>query len=108
MHLLHVKKLLASPRFSLALGVLSGFAVFYFLYFFQAFGISLGTSYSGHSHLVRSASFGLLTLAYLAVFERWLKPPWVHQRYVYALLWYLGLLLLGAHLVFLLFNFFWN
>jgi hypothetical protein len=89
-------------------GCLSGFSVFYFLYFFEAYGIQKGLSYSGHSHLFRSISFGVLTFVYLAVFEAWLKPRWVAARFIYVAGWYAGLVILGGQLIFLLFNFFWN
>lgn len=90
------------------LGLLSGFSVFYFLYFFGAYGIQKGLSYSGHSHLFRSISFGGLTFAYLTLSEVWLKPKWVENNPVRKALWYVGLVMLGSQLIFILFNFFWN
>jgi len=94
--------------FPLALGLISGFSVFYFLYLFGAYGIQKGLSYSGHSHLFRSISFGVLTFVYLTVFETWIKPKWNITRLSHSILWYLSLLLIGSQLIFLLFNFFWN
>ena len=102
------KKLFSFYYFSIFLGILSGFSVFYFLYFFGAYGIQKGLSYSGHSHLFRSISFGVLTFSYLTVFETWLKPKWATTRFTHVLAWYIGLLILGSQLIFLLFNFFWN
>ncbi|MCI4650198.1 LytTR family transcriptional regulator DNA-binding domain-containing protein [Phaeodactylibacter sp.] len=97
------------PRlYPIILGFLSGFSVFYFLYTFGAYGIQKGLSYSGHSHLFRSISFGLLTFAYLTVFEAWLKPKLNISQLSHTMLWYLSLVLLGSQLIFLLFNFFWN
>jgi hypothetical protein len=90
------------------LGVLSGFLVFYFLYFLDAFGIQKGLSYSGHSHLVRSLSFGLLTFLYLAILETFLRPRLHITGLRQKMLWYVGLVFLGSHLIFLLFNYFWN
>ncbi len=110
-HLAHFsifKNLKSKSFIPIGLGLLSGFAVFYFLYFFGAYGIQKGTSYSGHSHLFRSLSFGLLTFVYLSLFELWLKPKRVESKFIYALIWYLGLVILGSHLIFILFNFFWN
>ena len=102
------KKLSSSELFPLILGLVSGFSVFYYLYFFEAYGIQIGISYSGHSHLFRSVSFGVLTFAYLTVFEIWVKPKWATRHIKYAVTWYLGLVILGSQLVFVLFNFFWN
>jgi hypothetical protein len=86
----------------------SGFSVFYFLYFFGAYGIQQGMSYSGHSHLFRSISFGVLTFTYLLVFESWVKPKLKIKGIKRSMLWYMALVLLGNQLIFLLFNFFWN
>ncbi len=102
------KKLFSSHYFPIFLGILSGFSVFYFLYFFEAYGIQKGLSYSGHSHLFRSISFGVLTFAYLTVFETWLKPKWATASLTHVVAWYTGLVILGSQLIFLLFNFFWN
>ena len=97
-----------SELFSLALGLISGFSVFYFLYIFGAYGIQKGISYSGHSHLFRSISFGLLTFTYLTAFETWIKPKLNLTKLSHSILWYIGLLFIGSQLIFFLFNFFWN
>ncbi|MFY0689272.1 MAG: DNA-binding protein [Cyclobacteriaceae bacterium] len=102
------RKLYYSKLFPAILGFISGFSVFYFLYLFGAYGIQKGLSYSGHSHLFRSISFGLLTFVYLTAFEVWLKPKLNVTRFGPSILWYLSLVLLGSQLIFLLFNFFWN
>lgn len=102
------KKLFSSDYFSIILGLLSGFSVFFFLYFFEAYGIQKGLSYSGHSHLFRSISFGVLTFSYLTLFETWLKPKWAKGRWLNQTAWYVGLVMLGSHLIFILFNYFWN
>ena len=102
------RKRYAPSFFPVILGFISGFSVFYFLYLFGAYGIQKGLSYSGHSHLFRSISFGILTFAYLTAFEGWLKPKLNITRLGPAILWYLGLVFLGSQLIFLLFNFFWN
>ncbi|MEM7102915.1 MAG: LytTR family transcriptional regulator DNA-binding domain-containing protein [Bacteroidota bacterium] len=94
-----------SPLF---LGAICGFSVFYFLYFFESYGIQKGLSYSGHSHLFRSISFGVLTFAYLAIFETWIKPVWKINNTWRGVAWYVALVLLGSQLIFLLFNYFWN
>ncbi|SEJ52303.1 LytTr DNA-binding domain-containing protein [Cyclobacterium xiamenense] len=94
--------------FPLALGLISGFSVFYFLFFFGAYGIQKGISYSGHSHLFRSISFGVLTFMYLTAFETWMKPKLNITRLSHSIIWYIGLLIIGSQLIFLLFNFFWN
>ena len=102
-------RMLYSPRLlPVILGLISGFSVFYFLYFFGAYGIQKGLSYSGHTHLFRSISFGLLTFVYLTAFEGWIKPKLTFTRPNHSILWYLGLVLLGSQLIFILFNFFWN
>ncbi len=102
------KKLFSSKFSSAFLGVLSGISVFYFLYFFAAYGIQKGLSYSGHSHLFRSLSFGTLTFAYLTIFESWLRPRWATTRLVNVAAWYALLVILGGQLIFILFNFFWD
>lgn len=93
---------------SVFLGLISGFSVFYFLYFFGAYGIQQGISYSGHSHLFRSICFGLLTFAYLLVFESWVNPKLKITGIKRSVLWYTTLVFLGSQLIFLLFNYFWN
>lgn len=90
------------------LSFISGFSVFYFLYFFAAYGIQKGISYSGHSHLFRSISFGILTLSYLLIFESWVKPKLKIKGIKRSVMWYIALVALGSQLIFLLFNFFWN
>lgn len=89
-------------------GLISGLSVFYFLYFFGAYGIQKGISYSGHSHLFRSISFGVLTFTYLTAFEIWVKPKWKITGFRHLFIWYVVLILLGSQLIFILFNFFWN
>ncbi|WP_296705816.1 LytTR family transcriptional regulator DNA-binding domain-containing protein [Algoriphagus sp.] len=101
-------KLFSIKFFPIILGLISGFSVFYFLYFFGAYGIQEGISYSGHSHLFRSLSFGVLTFAYLTAFEIWLKPKLDITSLRSSIMWYLSLVLLGSQLIFILFNFFWN
>lgn len=105
---IHFNKRYLSRYFPVVFGILSGFSVFYFLYFFEAYGIQKGLSYSGHSHLFRSISFGVLTFTYLTIFETWLKPKWAKGRWLNQTAWYVGLVMLGSHLIFILFNFFWN
>ncbi|MAD96081.1 MAG: hypothetical protein CMB99_02025 [Flavobacteriaceae bacterium] len=95
-------------NFTIALGILSGFSVFYFLYFLDAFSIQKGISYSGHSHLFRSASFGFMTFSYLLLFEVWIKERFNLSNTKRIALWYLTLVVLGSQLTFVLFNFFWN
>jgi len=93
---------------SILLGLISGFSVFYFLYFFEAYGIQKGISYSGHSHLFRSTSFGVLTFTYLTIFETWLKPKLDIISFKRQIIWYTSLIILGSQFIFILFNFFWN
>ncbi|MBO6515058.1 MAG: LytTR family transcriptional regulator [Bacteroidia bacterium] len=105
---LKTAKLSSELRYPLLFGIVSGFLFFYFLYFFEAYGIQKGLSYSGHSHLFRSVSFGVLILVFNSVCEAWIKPQWVRASYVLTAIWYLGLIFMGGQLVFLLFNYFWN
>jgi len=102
------KKLFSLKLLPAILGLISGFSIFYFLYLFGAYGIQKGLSYSGHSHLFRSISFGVLTFAYLTAFETWLKPKLNIARLWHSILWYFSLVFLGSQLIFILFNFFWN
>lgn len=102
------KKVIHLKYFSVFLGLIAGFSVFYFLYFFNAYGIQQGLSYSGHSHLFRSFSFGVLTFLYLVIFETWVKPKSTFTNYRHLILWYVGLVCLGSNLIFILFNYFWN
>ncbi|MGI9530531.1 LytTR family transcriptional regulator DNA-binding domain-containing protein [Lutimonas sp.] len=101
-------KVNSDKYFSILLGLISGFAVFYILYFFEAYGIQKGLSYSGHTHLFRSVSFGILTGVYLMFFESILKPKLNINKIKQLILWYLFLIFLGVNLIFLLFNYFWN
>lgn len=94
--------------YSLFLGLISGALVFYFLYFLDAYGIQKGLSYSGHTHLFRSISFGILTFAYLTIFEFWIKPKLPVTGFLKELIWYVFLVVIGCQLIFLLFNYFWN
>lgn len=89
-------------------GLVSGFCVFYFLYVFRAYGIEEGYSYSGHSLIFRSSSFGLLTFSYITILERWLKPRWQINSLSRKIIWFAFLILLGCQLIFILFNYFWN
>ncbi|MCB0705907.1 MAG: LytTR family transcriptional regulator [Saprospiraceae bacterium] len=102
------KKLLSPKLFPVIFGLVSGFLVFYFLYFFEAYGIQKGLSYSGHTHLFRCLSFGALTFGYLTAFETWFKSKFHVTNFIYLALWYIGLVFLGSQLIFILFNFFWN
>lgn len=95
-------------RIPFLLGAFSGLAVFYFLYVFGAYGIQKGISYSGHSHLFRSISFGTFTAIYLATFESFLKPKLNIHGVRASILWYVLLIFFGSQGVFLLFNYFWN
>lgn len=94
--------------FPLFFGLISGFSVFYFLYAFGAYGIQKGLSYSGHSLLFRSVSFGVLTFTYLTIFEATIKSKLKITSFKHELVWYTALILLGSHLIFILFNYFWN
>lgn len=86
----------------------SGILVFYFLYFLEAYGIQQGISASGHNHLVRSLSFGVLTSLYLYLFENFLRPALPQLSKGHALVAQLLSLLIGIQLIFVLFNYFWN
>ena len=100
---------LSSPELApMVLGLISGLFIFYSLYFLEAYGIKKGVSYSGHSLLFRSISFGVLTFLHLTTFETFLKPKWAAGQVKYVVGWYLGLAILGSQFVFILFNFFWN
>ncbi|WP_299681769.1 LytTR family DNA-binding domain-containing protein [uncultured Tenacibaculum sp.] len=92
----------------ISFGLISGIAVFYFLYFFEAYGIQKGVSYSGHSHLFRSISFGVLTFTYLFFLESYVKSRFQVITLSKQFYWYLSLIVIGNQLIFLLFNFFWN
>ena len=92
----------------LIFGLISGISIFYFLYIFGAYGIQKGISYSGHSHLYRSITFGLLTFTYLSILETWIKPKLKVFGFKNTFLWYVILIFIGSHLIFILFNFFWN
>ncbi|WP_299836453.1 LytTR family transcriptional regulator DNA-binding domain-containing protein [uncultured Tenacibaculum sp.] len=97
-----------STFFPIVLGLISGISVFYFLYFFEAYGIQKGTSYSGHSHLFRSFCFGIITFVYLAFFEFYLKKKFAINAVKQKVFWYVFLVFFGSQLIFLLFNYFWN
>lgn len=103
-----LKKLFSSNFFSIFFSAISGLSVFYFLYFFGAYGIEKGLSYSGHTHLFRSISFGVLTFGYLVFLETVHLKKFKISNLRYLVLWYSVLIILGSQLIFLLFNFFWN
>ena len=90
------------------LGILSGFSVFYFLFFLDAFSIQKGISYSGHSHLFRSISFGFLTFVYQFILEVFIRNRFEIKSVQQNIIWFLVLVFIGSQLTFLLFNFFWN
>ena len=90
---------------SVFLGLLSGFSVFYFLYAFGAYDIQKGFSYSGHSLLFRSICFGVLTSTYFIIFETWFKSKLNISGYKQEFIWYTSLIILGSHLIFILFNY---
>lgn len=93
---------------ALLFGLLSAFGVFYFLYFFGAFGIDQGVSYSGHSHLERSIYFGAVTGFWYWSAVKYLNPFLLKPSPVHWIVWYVFLMFLGGQFTFLLFNYFWN
>lgn len=97
-----------SKLWVLFLSFFLGFSVFYILYFFEAYGIQKGLSYSGHSHFFRSVSFGILTFVFWFLLEILVKPRFNVTKLKDQIIWYVILVLLGIQLTFLLFNFFWN
>lgn len=88
--------------------LLSGILVFYFLYFLEAYGIQQGLSTSGHNHLVRSLSFGILTTLYVYLFEKWMRPNLAPSSKWHSLVSQLASLIIGVQLFFLMFNYFWD
>lgn len=105
---MQLNKAILARYASVVLSLIAGSSVFYFLYFFGAYGIQKGISYSGHSHLFRSVSFGVLTFAYILFFETWLKPRFKIKGIRKTIIWYGVLVLTGSQFIFLLFNYFWN
>ncbi|CAM1344300.1 LytR/AlgR family response regulator transcription factor [Tenacibaculum amylolyticum] len=98
----------SAKLWTLLLSFFLGFSVFYILYFFEAYGIQKGVSYSGHTHFFRSVSFGVLTFVFWFLLEIWVKPRFNIKKQKDYVIWYVFLVLLGTQLTFLLFNFFWN
>lgn len=103
--LLQLKKQLNTREWLLALA--SGGFMFVVLYLYNAFNIQTGTSYSGHSLLFRSVCFGLITFVSVAIFEWLIRPRFIIKSHHQKGIWYAFEILITAHLVYLLFNYFW-
>ncbi|MDW3196848.1 MAG: LytTR family DNA-binding domain-containing protein [Cytophagales bacterium] len=100
-----VKKQLNTREWLLALT--SGGFMFVVLYLYNAFNIQTGTSYSGHSLLFRSICFGLITFLSVGAQEWWIRQRLIIDSRKKRAIWYAIEILVTAHLVYLLFNYFW-
>ncbi|BDD08352.1 hypothetical protein FUAX_07840 [Fulvitalea axinellae] len=94
------------PELFLSLGC--GFYLFFVLYFYKAYNIQLGVSFSGHSHLERSLAIGLETFLIFYLLERYLSPALRLDAFWQKLLWRGAETFVGANFCFVLFNYFWH
>lgn len=85
----------------------SGGFMFVVLYLYNAFNIQAGFSYSGHSLLFRAISFGGVTFFSIAILEWLIRPRLIIDTRDKRVIWYSVEILITAHLVYLLFNYFW-
>ncbi|NMM50867.1 LytTR family DNA-binding domain-containing protein [Marinigracilibium pacificum] len=88
--------------------VFSGVFLFVVLYLYRSFGIQTEESFSGHSLFFRSVCFGLLASFSFAFNELLLKKFINVEAKVNKFLWRLWEVVFTAHLIYLLFNIFWN
>ncbi len=86
----------------------TGFTLFLVLYIYKGYNIQTGLSFSGHSHIVRSLAFGILTSIVFFGTEFYLSK-WFNLSQLKGKVFFKGLsIFLGANMTFLLFNYFWN
>ena len=93
---------------ALLLAILVGLSELYFLYFFEAYGIQTGKSYSGHGHLFRTIAFGALSSGWFLLADFYIRKLVPVKTILHELIWYICLVFIGSLLTFLLFNYFWN
>lgn len=88
--------------------ILSGATMFYVLFVFRGYSIESGLSASGHSLLIRSLAFGLLTSAVFYFMEFHLQRTFPVRTLKGRLAFYVIEVFLIIHLIFFLFNYFWS
>lgn len=91
-----------------ALTLLSGFFLFFVLFFYKGFNIQQGISDSGHGLLSRAVCFGLVTSTTFMINEFYLSGLFLIETMKRKFLWFAWEIFSGASLTFLLFNYFWN
>lgn len=90
------------------LSLLTGFALFFVLFIYKAYNIQEGSSYSGHSLLFRSLTFGFITSLTFFINEFYLSGLFLLSNVKRKLYWIAWEIFMGANMTFLLFNYFWN
>ena len=78
------------------------------LFIYEAYGIHAGTSFSGHTLIIRAIVFGLLTSFAYFTGEKWIKPLFIARRIgKYHPHLFIGTIL-GTTFTFLAYNYFWQ
>lgn len=91
----------------LSIAFIPAFVLFWVLYVFEGFEIDQGLSSTGHGFLSRSLLFFFLNVVWYGVSEKVANRR--KRKSKYQKIWQSILqIFIGAHLTFLLFNYFWN
>ena len=87
---------------------LTGFFIFFVLFFYKGYNIQQGISYSGHGLLFRAISFGLITSFSFFINEFYIAGLFNLQNIKRKIIWNIWEIFIGANFTFILFNYFWN
>jgi len=88
--------------------ILTGFFLFFVLYFYKGFNIQQGESFSGHGFLFRTVSFGLVTSLSFFIHEFFLSKLFKPGNRRKRMIWLVWEVFFAANVTFLLFDYFWN
>ncbi len=91
-----------------SLTLLSGLFVFVVLYVYRGYNIEQSLSLSGHSLLSRTLLHALATSFVYYVCEFHVKGKLTINSSLKKIVWSLGEMLIGTHVTFFLFNYFWQ
>lgn len=90
------------------ISISTGLFLFVVLFVYQGYRIQTGDSYSGHSLLFRSISFGL-SASFIFGVNEFFVSKWINTKtYFEKSLWLFWEVFSGANICFLFFNYFWN
>jgi len=88
--------------------IFTGLFMFIVLFFFKAYDIQQGVSYSGHSLLFRAIAFGVITSITFSFNEFYIARFFSLKSLKQQLIWRMWEVWLATGIIFLLFNYFWN